>query len=137
MILKEAMLGGVWYVDYLKTEKAMPESDRVSIVYRALTNREKLELLDQAQGPVPKTESILEKCVTSIRNLTDSKGNPLDTLAKLLAYPDGDHTISYMLFIAAHDIWRNQGGNQEMLKNSESPSTAGAKAISTTEQPSS
>jgi len=134
MILKEAVLGGTWYVEYLKEENALPESERVAIDYRALTNREKIELLDKAKGPMPGTEALLNKCVIGIRNLTNSKGEPLDALDKLLSYPDEDHIISFMLCIAAHDIWQKQGGNHEMLKNSESPSTAGAKDISTKKQ---
>jgi hypothetical protein len=135
MIMKEAVLGGTYWPDYLESERELPEDQRVTFVYKALTNREKIELLDEARGPVPHTVSLLKKCVTGIRNIGDGKGGDLDTIDKLLDYPDSDHTISYMLCIAAQEIWRRQGGTADLLKNSGAPSTAGAKAISTKEQP--
>jgi hypothetical protein len=135
MIMKEAVLGGTYWPDYLESERELQEDQRVTFVYKALTNREKIDLLDEARGPVPHTVSLLKKCVTGVRNIEDGKGGFLDTLDKLLGYPDSDHTISYMLCIAAQEIWKRQGGSVELLKNSASPSSAGAKAISTKEQP--
>ena len=135
MILKEAMIGGVYYPEYIESEMALPESERVALVYRALTNRERIMLIDSAKNVMPDPAQVCLTAVTQVRNVTGSKGEQLDTIEKLLNYNDAGHQIDYLIVIAGREIWRRQGGSAEMLKNFEQPSTAGAKAISTKEQP--
>jgi hypothetical protein len=137
MIMKEAVLGGSYWIDWLPSEQAKPESERVMFEYRPLTNRERLEIADKvmvdANGTIryPSIE-IMKRCITGIRNLEDGS---IDTFAKLMDHPGLDEHMLVILTIAAREIWQRQTGTGDLLKNSEAPSTAGAKAISTKEQP--
>lgn len=118
MILQEAVIGGVVYLDYIEAEMALPESDRVAFEYRALTNREKIDLLHRTTNGrgMPNGADVCAVAVKKIRNLNDAKGNPLDTVDKLLAYPDKDNSLAYMLVIVGARIWAKQSG-EEVLKN--------------------
>jgi hypothetical protein len=121
MILQEAMIGGTLYLDYLASEMALPESERVAFVYRALTNREKVDLLHRTgnRNGMPNGADVCEKAITKIRNLYKPDGTPLDTISKLLDYHDGGNEIAYMITITGSKIWTLQMGNEEALKNSE------------------
>ena len=67
MILEEATIGGTVYLDYLDSEKAKPEAERVAFVYRALTNREKATLIHSTpidKYGIPNGVDVCEKAVT-------------------------------------------------------------------------
>lgn len=131
MILKEATIGGTYYPDYLESENAKPESERVAFVYKALTNREKIDLLDQVKGigVEPNTVPLLMKAVTSVRNIVTEDGTELDTIPKLLAYNDEGHQVDYLLCVASREIWKRQGMSEVLSKNFDALSTSGKKDI--------
>lgn len=120
MILKEALIGGTVYLDYDEREMALPENERIAFDYRALTNREKINLLHKNINGIgrPNGAEICELSVIKVRNLfyTDGK-TPMDTIAKLLDYKDGGNTIAYMLTIVGAMIWNRQSGDEVGLKN--------------------
>lgn len=119
MILQEATIGGVIYLDYLETEMALPEAERVAFEYRALTNREKVDLLHRTTNGrgVPNGGDVCLIAVKKIRNLLDDKGNKLDTVEKLMSYPDKDNSLAYMLVIVGGRIWAKQSGDEVERKN--------------------
>lgn len=122
MILKEALIGGTVYLDYDKTEMALPENDRVAFCYRALTNREKVDLLHVAcdEKGLPNFADVCKKAVTSIKNLYAEDGvTPIDTIDKILSYTDKDNVLAYMLVIVGTKIWIRQAGEEVGLKNSQ------------------
>jgi len=140
MILEEATVGGVVYVDYIEREMKLPEQERVAFLYRALTNREKIQLIHDARGKQPNGAEVASVAVTGVKNL---KGKPdkvkkdgvlekmktlfgvtdktelvdLDTIEKVLVYPDKGMELAYMVEVAGVTIWKRQSGEEVELKN--------------------
>jgi len=122
MILQEAKIGGTVYLYYDSDEMALAEKDRVAFDYRALTNREKIDLIHRSSSDrgMPNGADVCAIAVKKIRNLTKADGvTPLDTIPELLAYPDTNNSIAYMLTIVGAKIWVRQAGEEVGLKNSE------------------
>ncbi|MGV0982620.1 MAG: hypothetical protein ACOYB0_09685 [Polynucleobacter sp.] len=142
MILQEALVGGTLYLDYLESELALPEKERVAFDYRALTNKEKVKLIHGAEGRFPNGADVCLVAVTAVHNLkgivdNKKKGGAfdalkrifdkekipdtvdLDTIEKILAYPDKDLTLAYVLEGIGTRIWFKQMGQEEELKNSQ------------------
>lgn len=120
MILQEATIGGTVYLDYDDDEMALDEKDRVAFDYRALTNREKIDLLHRTGGNrgIPNGADVCLIAVKKVRNLLQRDGKtPLDTVQKLLEYPDVNNGIAYMLTIVGSKIWMRQSGEEVGLKN--------------------
>jgi hypothetical protein len=120
MIMKEATVGGTVHLDYLESEMALPEAERVAFDYRPLTNRERVDLLHRTTNSrgAPNGAEVCQVAVTKIRNLTRADGQPLDTVEKLMAYPDKDNSLAYMIVIIGSRIWARQAGEEVGLKNS-------------------
>lgn len=118
MILEEATIGGTVYLEYDEKEMALPEKERVAFDYRALTNREKIDLLrSTGEWNIPNAADVCLTAVTRVRNLNSKEGAPLDTIAKCLAYHDKNNNIAYMLTIVGAKIWMRQSGEEVGLKN--------------------
>jgi hypothetical protein len=119
MVLQEALIGGTVYLEYVEEEMSLPEMERVAFEYRALTNREKIDLLHRTTNSrgVPNGGDVCAIAVKKIRNLAKADGTPLDTVEKILSYSDKDNSLAYMLFIVGSIIWRRQGGESINLKN--------------------
>ncbi|MFA5165409.1 MAG: hypothetical protein WC481_07595 [Candidatus Omnitrophota bacterium] len=119
MVLEEATIGGTVYLEYDESEMALPEKERVAFDYRALTNREKIDLLHKSTGEwgIPNGADVCLTAVTRVRNLAGRDGAALDSVAKLLAYHDKDNKIAYMLTLVGAKIWRRQSGDEVGLKN--------------------
>jgi hypothetical protein len=120
MILQEATIGGTVYLDYDDDEMALDEKDRVAFDYRALTNREKIDLLHRSTGSrgIPNGADVCLIAVKKVRNLMQRDGKTaLDTVGKLLEYPDVNNSIAYMLTIVGAKIWVRQAGEEVGLKN--------------------
>jgi hypothetical protein len=119
MILEEATIGGTVYLEYDEKEMALPEKERVAFDYRALTNREKIDLLHKSTGEwgIPNGADVCLVAVTRVRNLAGKDGNVLDSIPKMLAYKDGNNRIAYMITLVGAKIWRRQSGEEVGLKN--------------------
>jgi len=119
MVLKEATIGGTVYLDYLASEQELPESERVAFDYRPLTNRERTDLLHRTTNTrgFPNGAEVCKVAVKAIRNLTKENGQPLDTIEKIMEYPDKDNTLAYMLILVGSRIWERQAGEGVGLKN--------------------
>jgi hypothetical protein len=120
VILHEAVIGGTVFLEYIESEMALPEAERVAFDYRALTNREKVDLLHKTTNGrgIPNGADVCVAAVKKIRNLTRADGTPLDTVEKVLAYNDSDNWLAYMLVIVGAKIWSRQSGEEVGLKNS-------------------
>jgi len=120
VILQEAVIGGTVYLDYIESEMEKPEAERVAFDYRALTNREKVDLLHRSTNGngIPNGVDVCSIAVKKVRNLFGKDETPLDTVEKMLAFNDADNVLAYMLVIVGAKIWRRQGGEEVGLKNS-------------------
>lgn len=117
MVLQEAMIGGTVFLEYDDEEMKLEEKDRVAFDYRALTNREKIDLMYKTKGSMNGADVCLV-AVTKVRNLFEKdKVTALDTIEKMLGYKDAGNEITNMLVIVGSEIWRRQSGEEVGLKN--------------------
>ncbi len=121
MVLQEATIGGTVYLEYDDDQMKLDEKDRVAFDYRALTNREKIDLLHRSagRGGIPNGADICLVAVTKVRNLEKRDGSALDSIQKMLEYQDINNTIAYMIEIIGSRIWSRQCGEEVGLKNSQ------------------
>jgi hypothetical protein len=123
VILKEATIGGTVYLDYLDSEMALPESERVAFDYGAISNKIRGVLIHKSTGEsgIPLGADVCREAIdgtgNKIRNLTAADGTPLDSVAKLQSYHDKDLAIAYMLEVVGMQIWRRQAGEEVERKN--------------------
>jgi len=123
MILQEAIIGGTIYLDYVESEMALPESERVAFDYGPIPNRVRVDLLHRtsngngAPNGLEVCRAAIDGNNKKIKNLFGEKKEVLDTVEKVLAYPDKDMVLAYMLEIVGMKIWRKQVGEDVDLKN--------------------
>ena len=124
MVLREATIGGVVYLDWNTVEMAKPEAERVTFQYGPLTNREKINLLHSSSGLGLMYPNGADVCLAAIdakglkiKNLSGAKGEVLDTVQKLLEYNDAGNETAYMVELVGVVIWRRQSGEEVGLKN--------------------
>lgn len=117
MILREAIIGGTYYPEWIEGEAEKKEADRVAFVYKAITNRERIALLEKSNQLQPNSVDVMKLAVTEIRNIFGANGEKLDTVDKLLDYKDAGHVIDYIILIAGRTIWQRQNGTEEQIKN--------------------
>ncbi|MBE3143206.1 MAG: hypothetical protein IMZ61_04680 [Planctomycetes bacterium] len=119
MILQEATIGGTVYLEYDDEQMKLPEAERVAFKYRVLTNKEKIDLIHKTQGVSgrPNGGDVCLTACTQVDNLMRSDGTALDTVIKMMAYPDVHNRIAYMLTIVGAAIWYRQTGEEAGLKN--------------------
>ena len=122
MILKEATIGGVVYLDWVKSEMALPEKDRVAFEYGAISEGKRQELLNDSIGvdkmpdPAKICKAAIDDLGKKIRNLKAEDGTVIDTVEKLLARSN-DLMMTYLLYTVGRKIWVNQSGGSVDTKN--------------------
>lgn len=123
MILHEATIGGVIYLDWIDSEMALPEAERVAFEYGAISNRDKVSLIYKNMGgntmpdPADVCMAAIDGLGKKVRNLKGPDGSPLDTIDKMLKCKDADLTIAYIIANVGMKIWARQNGGEEGLKN--------------------
>lgn len=123
MILKEATVGGKIYLDWMESEKSLDESEKVAFNYGPLSNKTKINLLHKSVNDrgVPNGGDVCKAAIDDlglkVENLKAADGKELDTIAKILAYPDKDLTLAYMIEMVGTLIWAKQTGEEVGLKN--------------------
>jgi hypothetical protein len=135
MILREATIGGVVYLEDFDDEMALPENERVAFPYGPLTTRERVDLIHRSANIAGQPNGA-DVCLAAIDgkgkkiiNLRGKDGTVIDTVAKFMAY-GSDNTPAYILEIVGVTIWRKQNISEALIKNSVSPSIADEKATS-------
>lgn len=123
MILKEATVGGKVYLDWMEGEEALDESERVAFNYGPITNKVKIKLLHTTvnERGMPNGADVCKAAIDDLGlrvvNLKAADGTDLDTISKILAYPDKDLTLAYMIEMVGAIIWGKQAGEEVGLKN--------------------
>jgi hypothetical protein len=135
MILKEATIGGVVYLEEFDDEMALPENERVAFHYGPLTTRERVDLLHSTINGSGRPNGA-DVCLKSIdgkgkkiSNLFGKDGSPVDTVSKCILYST-DNSLAYIIEIVGMHIWDRQNISEALIKNSVSPSIADEKATS-------
>lgn len=123
MILKEALIGGTVYLDWIDEENALPETERVAFDYGPIPNRVRVEMLHRTSNAngIPNGADVCKAAIDDagkkVRNLKAADGTELDSIAKILAYPDKDIALAYMVELVGMQIWRRQAGEEKTIKN--------------------
>lgn len=127
MILSEATVGGVIYLEWIDSEMKLPEDQRVAFNYGVLTTRERIDLLHKTSNASGKPNGVdvcmaaIDRKGLKIKNLFGKDGAIIDTIEKCLSY-DSDTFLAYMLELVGLTIWDRQNITAAQIKNSESPS---------------
>jgi len=123
MIIQEATIGGTVYCEWDEKEMALPESERVSFDYGAISNRDKIDLMHKSYRTAgfPNGADVCLAAIDGkgkkIRNLKKADGTVLDTVAKCLEFNDADNFIANVIELVGYKIWRRQSGEEVELKN--------------------
>jgi hypothetical protein len=122
MILAEATIGGVLYLDWIDSEMALPETERVAIEYGTITNKERIDLIHRSSiNGLPNPSDIALIAIDGkgkkIRNLKGADGTILDTVQKCLSYNDEKMIISQIIYRIGTSIWLKQLLTDEQQKN--------------------
>jgi hypothetical protein len=123
MILKEATVGGKIFLDWMESEKALDESERVAFNYGPISNKVKIRLLHQTvnERGIPNGADVCKAAIDDLGlkvvNLKAADGSELDTIQKMLAYHDKDLTLAYIIEMVGSIIWAKQTGEEVGLKN--------------------
>jgi lambda repressor-like predicted transcriptional regulator len=120
VILKEAIIGGTIYLDWIESENALPEAERVAFDYGSISNRKRIELLHKSADGIPNPADValaaIDDMGKKVRNLKAADGTALDTVRKILDYPDDEMALATMIYAVGRRIWLKQFGG-EQLKN--------------------
>lgn len=107
MQLTERILtGGIVYLDFMDEDKAKPDSEKPFMRYRPLTV---LEMTKLKQGGYddkhyPNLANVCRMAVEEVGNFFSPSGEALDTIEKLLAFPNPEF-VSSLAVIAGSKIW--------------------------------
>lgn len=123
MILKEALVGGTLYLDWIEEENNKPIDERVAFEYGTLSSKQRVELIHKTVNsngipdPIAVCKMAIDGNGKKVKNLLSGDGKELDTIEKILDYKNADLSLAYILSMIGSKIWINQMGDSQVIKN--------------------